>query len=68
MASDVPWVPEGTSDAMWVVNVTCVVKTYQECRFDVKQGEEFKVSKKIGEKGHAFCNNKAVVCRCLCRG
>ena len=26
----------------------------QECRFDVKDGEVFKVLKKIGEKGHAF--------------
>ena len=42
------------SDAMWVVNVKCVVKGYQECRFDVKEGEEFKVSKKIGEKGRAL--------------
>ena len=42
------------SDAMWVVNVKCVVKGYQGCRFDVKEGEEFKVSKKIGEKGRAF--------------
>ena len=42
------------SDAMRVVNVKCVVKGYQECRFDVKEGEEFKVSKKIGEKGRAF--------------
>ena len=42
------------SDAMWVVNVKCIVKGYQECRFDVKEGEEFKVSKKIREKGHAF--------------
>ena len=41
-------------DALWVVNITCVVKGYQECRFDVKEGEEFKVSKKIGEKGLAF--------------
>ena len=24
------------------------------CRFDVKEGEEFKVLKKIGEKGCAF--------------
>jgi len=29
-------------------------KSYQECRFDVKKGEEFKVLKKIGEKGRAF--------------
>lgn len=34
----------------------CVnVKSYQECRFDVKEGEEFKISKKIGEKGCALC-------------
>ena len=33
----------------------CVVlKGYQECRFDVKDGEVFKVFNKIGEKGHAF--------------
>jgi len=31
-----------------------VVKGYQECQFDVKEGEEFKVSKKIGEKGCAL--------------
>ena len=42
------------SNAMWVVNVKCVVKGYQECRFGVKEGEEFKVSKKTGEKGCAF--------------
>ena len=42
------------SDAMWVVHVKCVVKGYQECRFDVKEGEECKVSKKIGENGRAF--------------
>ena len=42
------------SDALWVVNVKCVVKGYQEWLFDVKEGEEFKVSKKIGEKGRAF--------------
>ena len=42
------------SDALWVVSFKCVVKGYQECRFDVKEGEEFKVLKKIGEKGGAF--------------
>ena len=42
------------SDALWIVNVKCAVKGYQECRFDVKQGEELKVSKKIGKKGRAF--------------
>ena len=43
-----------TSDAMWVENVKCVVKGCQKCQFGVKEGEEFKVSKKIGEKGCAF--------------
>ena len=42
------------SDALGVVSFKCVVKGYQECRFDVKEGEEFKVLKKIGEKGRAF--------------
>ena len=45
---------EMASDALRVVNVKSVVKGYQECRFDVKEGEEFKVSKKIGEKGCAL--------------
>ena len=34
-----------------------MVKGYQECRSnvgDVEDNEKFKVSKKIGEKGHAF--------------
>ena len=42
------------SDALRIVNVKSVVKGYQRCRFDVKEGEKFKVSKKIGAKGHAF--------------
>ena len=42
------------SDALWVVSFKCVVKGYQECRFDVKEGEEFKALKKIVEKGRAF--------------
>jgi len=42
------------SDVLWVVCFKCVVKGYQECRFDVKEGEEYKVLKKIGEKGRAF--------------
>ena len=29
-------------------------KGYQDCRFDVKEGEDFRVLKKIGEKGRAF--------------
>ena len=45
---------EMASDALWVVCFKCVVKGYQECRFDVKEGEEFKVLKKIVEKGRAF--------------
>ena len=45
---------EMASDALWVVSFKCVVKDYQECRFDMKEGKEFNVLKKIGEKGHAF--------------
>ena len=33
----------------WVVSFKCVVKDYQECHFDVKDGEVFKVLKKIDE-------------------
>jgi len=29
-------------------------KGYQEYRFDLKEGEEFKVLKTIGKKGRAF--------------
>ena len=42
------------SDALWAVSFKCVVKGYQECCFDVKEDEEFKVLKKIVEKGRAF--------------
>jgi len=42
------------SDVLWVVSFKCVVKGYQACCFDVKEGEEYKVVKKIGEKGRAF--------------
>ena len=42
------------SDALWIVSFKCVVKGCQECRFDVKDGEVFKVLKKIDEKGRAF--------------
>ena len=45
---------EIASDALWIVSFKCVVKGSQECRFDFKDGEFFKVLKKIGEKGHAF--------------
>ena len=34
------------SDALWIVDFKCVVKGYQECRFDVKVGDVFKVLKK----------------------
>ena len=37
------------SDVLWIVSFKCVVKGYQKCRFDVKDGEVFKVLKKIGE-------------------
>ena len=46
---------EIASNALWIVSFKYVVKGYQECRFDVKDGEVFKVLKKIGEKGCAFC-------------
>ena len=43
------------SDALWIVSFKCIVKGYQECRFDVKDGEVFRALKKtLGEKGHAF--------------
>ena len=32
----------------------CVSQGYQECRFDVKEGEEFKVLNKIGQKARTF--------------
>ena len=47
------------SDALWVVSFKWVVKGYQECHFDVKEGKDFKVLKKIGEKGRAFS------CKCV---
>ena len=39
------------SDALWIVSFKCVVKGYWKCHFDVKDGEVFKVLKKIGETG-----------------
>ena len=46
------------SDELWIVSFKCVVKGYQDCHFDVKEDEDFKVLKKIhlkiGERGHAF--------------
>ena len=42
------------SDALWIVSFKCVVKGYHKCRFDVKNGEAFKVLKKIGETGRTF--------------
>ena len=41
------------SDALWV-SFKCVVKGYQECHIDVKEGDEIKFLKKIGKKGRAF--------------
>ena len=37
-----------------VVSFKCIVKGHQDCRFDVKEGEDFKVLKKISEKGRAL--------------
>ena len=42
------------SDSLWIVSFKCIVKGYQECRFDVKDGEVFRVLKEIGEKGRSF--------------
>ena len=36
------------------VIISCVVKGYQECLFDVDIGEEFEIKSKIGSKGRAF--------------
>ena len=37
------------SDALWIVSFKCVVKGYQECRFDVKDDKVFKALKKIAD-------------------
>ena len=42
------------SDALRIVSFKCVVKCSKKCRFDVEDGEAFKVLKKIGETGRAF--------------
>lgn len=41
------------SDEVKVI-ISCVVKGYQECLFDVDIGEEFEIKSKIGSKGRAF--------------
>ena len=47
--------PEETaSDGLWVVSFKCVVKSYEECCSDAKEGEDFKVLKKIDKNGLAF--------------
>ena len=40
------------SDARWVVSFKCVVKGYQDCRFDVKEGEDpsIKENKRAGAR------------------
>ena len=40
------------SDAPWVVSFKCVVKGYQDCRFDVKESENksFKENKSTGAR------------------
>ena len=42
------------SDVLWAVSFKCIVSSYQDCRFDMKEGGGFKVLKKIGEKCCAF--------------
>ena len=60
------------SDALWIVSFKCVVKGYQKCRFDIEDGEAFKVSKKIGKTGRAFriANEHGQLgpCSLKCRG
>ena len=45
-------IPEKWPDAPWVVSFKCVVKGYQDCRFDVKEGEDqsFKENKRAGAR------------------
>ena len=40
------------SDAPWVVSFKCVVKGYQDCRFDVKESEDqsFKENMRAGAR------------------
>ena len=45
---------EMTSSALFVVSFKCDLKGYQDCRFGVKEDENFDVLQKIGEKGRAF--------------
>ena len=42
---------EMDSDTLWAVSFKCVVKGYQYFRFDMTEGENFKVLKKTGENG-----------------
>lgn len=42
-----------SSDEVKVI-ISCVVKGYQECLFDVDIGEEFEIKSKIGSQGRAF--------------
>ena len=42
------------SDALWVVSFKCVVKGYLDGRFDEKEGEDFKILKKISKEARAF--------------
>ena len=43
---------EMASDAPWVVSFKCIVKGYQDCRFEVKEGEDqsFKENKRAGAR------------------
>ena len=51
---------EMASDAPWVVSFKCVVKGYQNCRFDVKEGEDqsFKENKKAGASTFRIVNER----------
>ena len=42
-------VPQKWLQMQWIVSFKWVVKGYQECHFDIKDGEAFKALKKIGD-------------------
>lgn len=48
--SDIPETREDTA----LIEISCSVKGYKECRFSVDVGEEFLIHKKIGSRGRAF--------------
>ena len=51
--SAAPALSKQNSEEVRVI-ISCVVKGYQECLFDVDIGEEYEIKSKIGSKGRAF--------------